>query len=135
MEVMERMIEWAATAGGRERAVLAAAGNDGAGDVARPARSPRAVPVTALDETCSSLASFANWDSTGKQSVLALPGEKVALKTGTQDYYQGTSFATAYAAALYAESMMRTGDSATKVTDDLIQQAASTVSNAAVVAL
>ena len=106
-EVFEKLIEWAATAAGGDRAILVAAGNDGVGAIAKPAACPQAIPITALDVTCSSLASFANWDSTGLLAVMALPGEDVAKSTQSQSTFSGTSFATAYAAAMYAEAMAR----------------------------
>lgn len=133
-EVFERMIDWAVHAGGAHRAVLVAAGNGGVGIIARPASCPGAIPVTALDTSGTSLASFANWDPTGRLPVLAVPGDGVADGATTNTSYGGTSFATAYAAALFATGIMRWG-----ITDaDVVMSrfdTAGTASNASIVHL
>ncbi|MFE2997217.1 S8 family serine peptidase [Nocardia sp. NPDC059246] len=102
-EVFAALLKWAAE--GR-RAILVAAGNGGKPSIAPPARYSGAVPVTALDVRCKTLANLSNWDATGSLDVIAAPGEDVAAsKSGGS--YCGTSFATAYAAALYATAMTR----------------------------
>ncbi|MCU1430776.1 MAG: Subtilase family [Actinomycetia bacterium] len=131
-EVFEKIVDWAVTAGGQDRAVLVAAGNDGVGVIARPASYSGAIPVTALDTTRKSLASFANWDASGQLSVIALPGDDVARGTQTNRTYAGTSFATAYAAALYAEAMARTGTTNARHVTTQLCSGASVVSYAAV---
>jgi len=103
-EVFARMIEWASNNG--DRAILAAAGNDGIGSVARPAAYRGAIPVAALDSRGTALWSRSNWDARNLLNVLAMPGEHVAASAdGTS--YSGTSFATGYAAALFAVAMSR----------------------------
>jgi hypothetical protein len=109
-EVFERLLDWAKTANGANRAIVVAAGNDGVGIVANPAAYSSAIPVTALDTSGAALASFANWDPSGALPVIALPGDDVAINTNTNADIEGTSFATAYAAAMYAEGMMRWGN-------------------------
>ena len=134
-EVFEKLLDWAVTAKGVNRAILVAAGNDGAGDIARPAVCPGVIPVTALDTSGGALASFANYDSAGLVDVLALPGDEVAVNTQNKSHYFGTSFATAYAAAVFAEAMMRRSTKdATIVMSDLTTNA-TVVSNAAVAVL
>jgi hypothetical protein len=129
-EVFAKLLGWAASANGQNRAVLVAAGNDKAGDIALPAAYEKAIPATALDTTGTALASFANWDASGTLPVLALPGDDVAVDTQTNADIAGTSFATAYAAAMFAEAMMRWGTTdAPWVTSQLVAVAA-TVSNA-----
>lgn len=133
-EVFERMIDWAVHAGGAHRALLVAAGNGGVGIIARPASCRGAIPITALDASGKSLAAFANWDPTGYLPVLALPGDDIADGAYTKTIYKGTSFATAYAAALFASGMMRWG-----ITDaDVVMSrldTAGTASNASIVYL
>jgi hypothetical protein len=129
-EVFAKMIDWASD-GGR-RAILAAAGNDGIGSIARPAAYQGAIPIAALDSHGTALWSASNWDAANKLDVLALPGEDVASGT-TGALYSGTSFATAYAAALYAVAMGRNNiTDATQVSIVLTAPSARTVSNARV---
>ena len=114
-EVFEKLLDWASDQG--QRAIVAAAGNDSSGTVARPAKYPRAIPVTALNSSGTALATFSNYDAAGTLPVLALPGEDVATgNSGTAT--EGTSFATGYAAALYAVAMGRgsTTDASTVTT-------------------
>jgi hypothetical protein len=103
-EVFAKMVDWASDGG--SRAILAAAGNDGIGSIARPAAYKGAIPIAALDSRGTALWSASNWDAANKLDVLALPGEDVASGTSGA-LYSGTSFATAYAAALYAVAMGR----------------------------
>jgi Subtilase family len=131
-EVFERMLDWTTAAGGQSRAVLVAAGNDGVGVIARPASYPHAIPVTALDTTGASLASFANWDPTGTLGVIALPGDDVAEGTQSKVTFEGTSFATAYAAAMYAEAMIQSSTTWAPAVTHQLCNGAMTVSNAAV---
>ncbi len=105
------MIDWAVSANGGNRAVLVAAGNGGVGLIARPAASPGAIPVTALASNGGALAWFANYDTAGRLPVIAVPGEAVAEGAVTGLTFEGTSFAAGYAAAMYAEAMMRWGTS------------------------
>ncbi len=135
-EVFEKLLDWAVTANGVNRAILVAAGNDGAGKIARPAVSPGVIPVTALDTSGGALASFANYDSAGLLDVLALPGDEVAVNIQDQSHYRGTSFATAYAAAVFAEAMMRANTKDAKIVlSDLKNNAPASYSNAAVAVL
>ena len=108
-EVFERLLDWAANERTPRRAVLVAAGNDGIGVIARPASYNGAIAVAALDSTCISLASFSNWDAGGHSQVIGLPGESVAAGVYTGKDFDGTSFSTAYAAALFAEAMAKVG--------------------------
>lgn len=129
-EVFAKMIDWASNGG--KRAILAAAGNDGIGSVARPAAYKGAIPVAALDSAGTALWSGSNWDAANHLTVLAAPGEDVASGTGGFRY-SGTSFATAYAAALYAVAMGRnqTND-AMRISKMLTPSSPMTVSNATV---
>jgi hypothetical protein len=102
-EVFAKLLDWASDRG--TRAILVAAGNGGAPEIARPAAYPRAIPVTALDHAGTALAAFSNWDARGRLLVLALPGEDIASSPTSGTSYHGTSFATGYAAALYAVAM------------------------------
>jgi hypothetical protein len=127
-EVFAKMIDW--TSNGGSRAILAAAGNDGVGSVARPAAYQGAIPIAALDSGGSALWSGSNWDVANHLYVLAVPGENVASGTSGA-LYSGTSFATAYAAALYAVAMRRnlTTDAA-QISRVLTASSSGTVSNA-----
>lgn len=129
-EVFAQMIDWASDGG--TRAILAAAGNDGIGSVARPAAYKGALPVAALDSRGTALWSDSNWDAANHLDVLALPGEDVATGTsGAQ--YSGTSFAVAYAAALYAVAMGRSSiRDAAQISKALIAGSSSAVCNASV---
>jgi len=129
-EVFAKMVDWASDGG--SRAILAAAGNDGIGSIARPAAYQGATPIAALDSGGSALWSWSNWDASNQLYVLALPGENVASGTSGA-LYSGTSFATAYAAALYAVAMGRnfTTDAA-QISRILTASSSGTVSNATV---
>jgi hypothetical protein len=78
--------------------------------VANSAAYASAIPVTALDTSGAALASFAKCDPSGVLPVIALPGDDLAVNTSTNADIEGTSFATVYAAAMYAEGMMRWGN-------------------------
>jgi hypothetical protein len=129
-EVFAKMIDWASDGG--SRAILAAAGNDGIGSIARPAAYQGAIPIAALDSHGTALWSASNWDAANKLDVLALPGEDVA--SGTSGVlHSGTSFATAYAAALYAVAMGRNPiKDAAQISKALTTSSSGTISNARV---
>lgn len=129
-EVFERLLTWASDNG--KRAILVAAGNDGVGSIARPASYPGAIPVAALDAGGSALATFSNWDATSTLTVLALPGEAVATGQSSGTSYEGTSFATGYAAAAYAVAMARHLQADAKATTATLTAHGSTVSSATV---
>jgi hypothetical protein len=112
-EVFAAMVEFASDKG--RRAILAAAGNDGIGSIARPAAYNGAIAIAALDAMGSALWFRSNWDATNRLRVLALPGEGVAADTSSGSRYSGTSFATAYAAALFAVGMGRYGTTDARV--------------------
>jgi hypothetical protein len=130
-EVFAKMLAWASDGG--KRAIVAAAGNDASPKVVLPAAYRGSIPIAALDSSGTSLWSESNWDGANQLGVLALPGEGVAEAITTGDFYSGTSFATAYAAALYAVAMGRykTTD-ASVVTTILRSSAVATLSNASV---
>lgn len=127
-EVFANMIDWASDDG--RRAILAAAGNDGIGSIARPAAYRGAIPIAALDSSGTARWPASNWDVANKLPVLALPGEDVASGTSGASY-SGTSFATAYAAALYAVAMGRNSiKDAIQISNKLTATSPGTVSNA-----
>jgi len=129
-EVFAKMIDWASNGG--NRAILAAAGNDGIGSIARPAAYQGAIPIAALDSRGTARWPASNWDAANKLGVLALPGEDVASGTSGA-LYSGTSFATAYAAALYAVAMGRNSiTDAGQISKVLTASSSLTVSNAKV---
>jgi hypothetical protein len=129
-EVFAKMVDWASDGG--SRAILAAAGNDGIGSVARPAAYRGAIPIAALASSGNALWSLSNWDGSAKLDVLALPGEDVASGTSGSPY-SGTSFATAYAAALYAVAMGRNSIfDASIISKVLTASSSGTVSNATI---
>jgi hypothetical protein len=129
-EVFAKMVDWASAGG--SRAILAAAGNDGIGSIARPAGYPGAIPIAALASGGTALWSFSNWDAAAQLDVLALPGENVASGTSGNSY-SGTSFATAYAAALYAVAMGRNSiKDAAQISKALTAASSGTVSNATI---
>jgi len=129
-EVFAKMIDWASDGG--SRAILAAAGNDGIGSIARPAAYQGAIPIAALDARGTALWPASNWDAANKLDVLALPGEDVASGTSGA-LYSGTSFATAYAAALYAVAMGRNSiKDAAQISKVLTASSSLTASNAKV---
>lgn len=104
-EVFATMVDWASDNG--KRSILAAAGNDGIGSIARPAAYKGAHAIAALDSQGTGLWSRSNWDGSRQHEVLALPGENVAADAAGGPTYSGTSFATAYATALFAVGMGR----------------------------
>jgi hypothetical protein len=65
----------------------------------------RAIPIAALNQSGNDLWVSSNYDSTNPR-ILAMPGETVA-SISSGGTYSGTSFATAYAAALFATARDR----------------------------
>jgi hypothetical protein len=119
-EVFRTFLEWACQRG--TCAFVTAAGNDGFGMVALPAAYPGAIPVAALNEQCNALAPFSNWDGSGVLSVLAAPGEDVAESPSTGQKYGGTSFATAYAAGVFALAKERSPGAMMRDIADLVRR-------------
>jgi hypothetical protein len=129
-EVFARMVGWASDHG--TRAVLAAAGNDGMGSIARPAAYNGAIAIAALETNGTRLWKDSNWDAGNRLKVLALPGEDVAFSTASTAAYSGTSFATAYAAALYAVQMGRKGTTDASSITGILTSGSHKVSNASI---
>ena len=94
--------------------ILASVGNDGSRQVAFPASDPNVIGITAVDANKRRYAKA----NIGEGVDFAAPGVDVAVPKGDGATYRtGTSFATAYATAIFARKLAEGGNPASVDTE------------------